>query len=516
MSDAGFTEHNKIAKGSLVVYLERVVVLALSFLTSVLLARFLTENDFGLYRLVISLLTICTYIVGLGIEAIIQRYVPEFLARSEDRLAGLSILLVASFRTLAVLLMLVGFFAFRSELGNAFNAETLFDQYFLPVAGILTFRLIGSALGKAVLTAYGDRYLAGYVTMAGHTVLTSSLAAAVLFGNGLRPLMLALSVTAGFESLLFLAVVLPRLVRAIRLPGTKGDGEALAVAGLPLKRMISFGIYNFLWLGGQVFREYSVDSYVIAAFADPSAVALYGIAAVIPQLMRSFSPGRMLSGVLMPSFVSRYTREEGREGTRRHFILLQKVNVSVYVPMMVFFAVLADRLLPLVYGEGYSRSVNTALILIVLSLAQSVADPYYLISQVIEKPQYVFYSSVWGVVNLGLAVLLVPRFGIEGAAVATGTSSVLVLAYFLVIYRMKVGAGYGLPWRSFFKTAINSLPIMLSAFIARGMRLFHPLAIGSLLVGGLGYLLLTKVNAILTQEERRIIDELAPVAIPFL
>lgn len=512
MSVVSVPEEENIAKGSFVVYLERAVVLALSFVTSVLLARNLSETDYGVYRLAISLLTICTYLVGFGLESVVHRYVPEFLATEKERFAGLTIVLAVGARALSIGVLLIAMFALRGDLSATFGTGPLFEVQFLSVAGFLLFRLIGSALGKAILTAFGDRHVAGYITIAGHSILTVLLAAAVLLGNGLGHVLLALSLAAGFEFVLFSLSISPRVLMATRKRQSQEAQTGTRIGSIPLRRMFSFGLYNFLWQGGQVFREYAVDSYVIALFLDPASVAVYGIAIVIPQLMRSFSPGRMLSGVLMPAFVSRYTQEQGTEGTRRYFILLQKVNAFVYLPMMGLFALTANRLLPLVYGEAYARSVSAALILIVLSVAQSIADPYFFLSQVLEKPEFVFYSSIWGVVNLGLAILLVPRIGIEGAAIATGASGILALSYFLTIYRVRVGAGYGLPLGAMASIFLNSIPLLVVVGLARDLEVLDPRFLGAAVFGILSYLLMTRVNTIFSREEIDLLERITPLA----
>ena len=76
---------SNLAKSAVVVYIEQAITAISAFAISALLVRLLSESDYGVYRLMGSVLIFTLYFTSLGLEMSIARFVPEFLTKERYR-----------------------------------------------------------------------------------------------------------------------------------------------------------------------------------------------------------------------------------------------------------------------------------------------------------------------------------------------------------------------------------------------------------------------------------------------
>ncbi len=73
------------AKGSSIVFASAVIVQALRFAKGFVLARLLASQEYGQYRLALTVATITASLVLLGLESALVRYVALFASRRDTR-----------------------------------------------------------------------------------------------------------------------------------------------------------------------------------------------------------------------------------------------------------------------------------------------------------------------------------------------------------------------------------------------------------------------------------------------
>ncbi|HSP49876.1 MAG TPA: polysaccharide biosynthesis C-terminal domain-containing protein [Pseudolabrys sp.] len=86
------------------------------------------------------------------------------------------------------------------------------------------------------------------------------------------------------------------------------------------------------------------------------------------------------------------------------------------------------------FGAGFERGYGVMFILAVGMLARAAVGPAErLLTMLGERKQCVFIYAGAFAINFGLCVILIPRIGIEGAAVATSTALVVesIMLYFV-------------------------------------------------------------------------------------
>jgi len=117
----------------------------------------------------------------------------------------------------------------------------------------------------------------------------------------------------------------------------------------------------------------------------------------------------------------------------------------------------------------------------------------------------VFYSSLVGLYNLAADVALVPFFGINGAALATGSAGLLVFAYFILVYRSLYDVAFPLLGGTVGTVLLNLVPLLALLGITKMVGLFTLQGLAVAVVGGLSYVVISLYNDVFTNQEKNVI-----------
>ena len=171
--------------------------------------------------------------------------------------------------------------------------------------------------------------------------------------------------------------------------------------------------------------NYRLDLFIVAALlADLAPLAQYHIAASLAGLIWIVADSY---GIVIYPRLSGYTTE--RERTREIVAALRYV-VTTAVLLGIGLAIVAPAGVPLLFGEAYREAGQLVLILLPGVVAMTITKllSRYLLS--LDQHQWSAYASLAGVsVNVVANLLLVPRFGVFGAAwaavIAYGATTLL-------------------------------------------------------------------------------------------
>ena len=118
--------------------------------------------------------------------------------------------------------------------------------------------------------------------------------------------------------------------------------------------------------------------------------------------------------------------------SKKYNLNLLKLNSIMFkfsfaVVLFVFFS--SDYLIPLTFGENYSESINTTKILSfsIIFVFYGVLNEHWYVANNLQK-YYAINVFLGALSNVFLNYILITRFGIDGAAYAT------IITYFLIIF----------------------------------------------------------------------------------
>ena len=178
-----------------------------------------------------------------------------------------------------------------------------------------------------------------------------------------------------------------------------------------------------------------LDFAIVGALVGPAALGVYAVASRYAELLRL--PGLAVNYVLYPTYAGVDGKVAARDA-RRMLIALAWIPAAAALPL----AAAAPIVLPLVFGEAFRSAVVPAWILLFGLSAVGVSGIVSAFLFGDGRPGLNSLGLTSGlVVTVILDVLLIPRFGVVGAAVAS-CAAYLTTSLVLLLCFVKVARSY--------------------------------------------------------------------------
>ncbi len=275
----------------------------------------------------------------------------------------------------------------------------------------IPFQLLG-LIGLNILLAVGKVREFNLLDLAGQSfVLINAVLVLIVLHGGLQTLVLWNTATS---TIVGLVIALALAVSAKKLAASKWRADMTL-----LRRMIQYGMkFHISILAAAIIVR--ADLLIVNHFRGPDEAGVYSVASQFGLLLM------LLPGVIGTLLFPRITAEQDTSGETTCL-------VTRYTTWIMFLCCLAavpfSFLLPLVFGAAFSGATKLLLILlpgVYLIGLQSVLVQHF---NAIGVPRAIpLYWVATLAVNLILVFALVPRFGAQGAAIASTVSYALIFA----------------------------------------------------------------------------------------
>ncbi|TMG16896.1 MAG: flippase [Chloroflexi bacterium] len=368
-----------------------------------------------------SLLLGYTALLDLGLTPAVVRSIAVHNARGDrvrlERVLGTALSLLIGLAIVGGgLIALVTPAAVRSVLHvpDALQADARFVLY-VAAAGfacnMVLLLFVAIAQGLQRLDLFASRTLAlGTVTAIGQVLV-------VTLGGGLRGLALV-TIAINVLSLVVFMLVSRRLLPGIRVR-PRLDRSAVG-------ELARFGSMKFLNQAA-VQVIFHVDRLIVAAFLPIAAVSYYGVPVSMCQKFVVVQQG--ITGAFFPAASELHALHDERR-LQRLYLSAAKLGVVALIPLAILPSLLAWPILDAWIGPAFAD--NSAQILAVLALAYGLVAVSAVSGFAADATGHPDWNAgltiASAVVNLTLTLLLVPRIGAVGAAIA-----LLVTGAFLLV-----------------------------------------------------------------------------------
>ena len=384
---------------------------AIRLATAVVLARLLGPADYGVYVFAISLMLMVAIPLQAGLPVLAIRELSAYLsgadwARINGMLARMTqLILLSGAAVIAValpLLMIV-------DWPEADRAALLWALVLLP--GIALVNVTGASI-RALRHVTIGYFLEG--TLRPLLLLVAAASALVLLGpEGLSaPSAMAFHAGAACLAAVIALGARRRLVsrRAATVDRTYRSREWLRSL-LPLSLMA----------GAQVVLS-RTDMVMLRSLSGPEAAGCYNVALQgAVAVMFAFEAVKAMSGPRMATFLA----EDRREDLQETFSWGVRIVLAGAVPVSLGLLLYGKDLIGAVFGAEYLPAYPAMVVLAAGAVLQASLGPVNLVATLARGERVVLaVVAVAALANIGLNAVLIPRFGIEGAAAA----SVLSLA----------------------------------------------------------------------------------------
>lgn len=404
-------------RGSSLLLVGRFVSKGVNFAVQVLTVRYLMKSDYGAFAYALSVVAIGTTFVTFGLDRAVTRFVPIYHEKRDyNKMFGTLVLVLSTILALGVggVLLFYG-------LQGVLSGKIIDDELALSLLLILIFLAPVQALDTVLngmfavfsrpTAIFFRKYVLGPALKLGVVLL-------LIFSNSSVEFLAAGYLAAGVVAVVIFSVILFRTLRE------QGIFQHFHFRSLdvPVGAILAFTVplltsdLVYIVMG-------SVDAILLEFFHGTVDVAA----------LRAVQPTAKMNQIVLASFGLLFTpvaaRMFARNDTKGINNLYWQNAIWIAVVSFPIFALtfsLARPLTLLLFGEEYASS---AIILALLSFGyyfNAALGQNGLTLKVYGKVRYVMGINIFAaLLNLGLNLVLIPRYGALGAAIGTFTTLIV-------------------------------------------------------------------------------------------
>lgn len=187
------------------------------------------------------------------------------------------------------------------------------------------------------------------------------------------------------------------------------------------KKFLLIGWYLALAKGaGDILTN--TDSFLLGYWKMMSGVGLYNAALKVNAA--TLFPMSLITTAIFPSLISSLKTSQTQFIKYWQTWVRWTMFVAFFLTGFVFFE--ADKIIQLLYGESYMAATSSLKLLSITALIIYISNLYFHVNLIFDKQRLLFYMIGLGaILNVALNYVLIPRYGIEGSALATGMGQLL-------------------------------------------------------------------------------------------
>jgi len=400
----------KVAKGAGIVFIGNIAGVFFLFVTRVLIARTYTQEEYGIFSLGFTILNIFVILGTFGLQDGTARQIAYYWGKKKNDKAGSVISYSILFSILVgIILFLLLFFSSDIIAIGIFNLSQLSPTlkilsiaipfFVLIYVFIAIFRGFGSVKEKAIFQDFMRNLL--FLSLLFLIIWTG-------FSFEWTIITYSISVTATSLSLIFYFMVKKRffinykLFRDIDI----SIGVELLLFSLPL--LLVTILYQLMgW----------TDTLMIGYFKSAELVGLYNAASPLGRFISAALASMVF--IYMPIASVLYVRNKIYE-MKRSYAILTKWVCTATLPLVMIFVFFPNVVINFLFGRNYISAGTVLQILSIGFFINNLMGPNGATLTAIGKTKFLMYTTFAAAcINVLLNILLIPRYGINGAAAAT-------------------------------------------------------------------------------------------------
>lgn len=443
--------------------------------------------DYGLFSAIKRVLQLVGFVVLLGMENAVIRFVASAAGPDAARAAVRSAFVGTVGASTAAALLLTAFAAPLAAWVDPSPATVdalRIGAWALPFTAIRLVAVTASQGWKVVTHRALVMFLLWPVAQfIGIALLCGAL------GLGIRGAMLAYVGALAAGAIVAVALLL-RLRRDLLAPA----------AGVGLGALVAFAWP--MWMHGIVMGAYTwLDQILLSAIRSPTDAGIYG---PIAQLAPLFGVGLgALNGMFAPIIAERRLAGD-TVGLQRLYRTVTRWAVALAVPPLVVCAVVPGAVLGL-WPNASMEAVDAMRITCLAQLfCTAVGSVNYLLIMAGHQRATLWNGIPAVVVNLALSFLLMPTLGVTGAALANGAA--MMTANGIGLWQVHGALGIHPFDRAFLRPLMAAIPCGVAVWAAGQLGLGAIVTVGIAGVGG-GLVFLGALRALgLDADDRVVVD----------
>lgn len=453
MSEVVDQSLRKIARGSVLIFIGTGVGMFLGLIGRIIVAKYVTQEEYGIFSLALVIVNVLIPVFMLGLDSSSTRQIAFYRGKGDEaRARGITLASLRLATVFSVSLSALLFFMSDIVSIEIFHNPDLSMPLRIFSITIPFFVLID------ILTSIFRAFNIAEPGMIFQNILKNFLFPLLLVVVILLSLPFISVVYAFMASIVltFLVFALYTIKKTpVALKGTKShfigpEGKELLLFSLPLFAHSVLGSI-IVW----------IDTLALGFFKTSADVGLYNAALPLANLLLMVLTAA--SFLYLPLMSQLYARKQIEE-IRRSYIVINKWIFAATLPIFLIFMLFPEASLNIVFGIKYSGAAPALQILALGFFIHNIlaCSGYTLLG--IGEARFLMWSGfVAVIISIVLNVILIPIFGIVGAAIATATTRISIGLLWSIrfnsLYRV-------LPFtKNYLKPALSSIAIATAIYV---------------------------------------------------
>lgn len=402
----------KIARGGVLILIGIVIGMILDLVVRVIIVRYISQNEYGIYSLSLALFNAFAILSILGLETGAPRQIGLYRGKGDKpKVEGtvLSSLQIAVISGICFSLILF------------FTSDVISSRLFHNPELLAPLRFLCIALPFYVLIHILSSVFRGF-DRAEPTVYFQQISQKALF-----PLLLAIAIFLNLQLMgvfyafiaSFLLTFVAFFIYTVRKLPLNLRGRSSSSTILPEKELLLYSL-PLLVVAALNYVTGWTDTLMLGYFKESDAVGLYN--AALP-LAHALGVVLIAFGFLFIPLMSQlYARNQIKE-IKRSYTILTKWSFAATLPIFLIFVFFPEVILRALFGPQYEGASITLQILGSGFLINNIMGLNSATLITMGKARFVMWSTLFAVIlNIILNMVLIPDLGIIGAAIATATT----------------------------------------------------------------------------------------------
>ncbi len=410
----------EIFRGSFIIFIFKILGASSLFLTYIMIPRYYGVEIFGIFNLTFALIMVATVISRVGLDIYVVRVIATLKEKRDISLfikSILKILFITSILVSILILLLSG--VINKYLFKSIDATTYLTFLAIMVLPYTLFNVL-----VEIFRALDDiKIYSFFRNLSQNGSIALLLAISIFFSLNWNPVYILFSAITIIS--LSLIIVLYRFLKIRDI--------SILIKGFYQDKILKHSYPMFLTASVMFLMGY-VDSFMISYYLDEYQVGIYG-ACISLSMIITFIP-MAIGGYISPKVAQAYSNKETQQVKS---IFKDSVKLIAITTIPIFIAILyfSDFFLGL-FGQEFTIATTTLMIVSIGYLSESLCGPVGFILNMTDN-QHIFMKIllISLFINILFNALLIPIYGINGAAIALMLSMLFWTISSLIVLKKK-------------------------------------------------------------------------------
>ncbi|MFC2143104.1 flippase [Candidatus Aenigmatarchaeota archaeon] len=422
----------KAIKNSTIIFVFTIIATLTGYLLRIYLSRSLSIEDFGLFYAVNAFIAFFVTFQGFGTSTSLIKFLPEFILKKEASKIKSSVFIVLIIQLVILSIFTAVVFAFSDSL-----AMILFKT--IEASMIIKILMLSLVAGTFYLvfqfTFQGFQRMKAYALIEPVRIISVFILSSILIYLGALGVAYAYLLAAIITSIVFFLPFVKIFKQHFGNSILKIESR-ISDRGL-WKKLILFGFPVFVGTIASFIIGY-IDTIMLSLFTNLKQVALYQVALPTSQFLWVFAA--TLAVVMVPMISELYAKKE-KKILEQNISFFANISLFIVVPFVVVLFTFPEIIINLLFGSKYILASEPLRILAIGSVFYTIFCLFQNSLIAIGKPKIntkiIIFMSI---INIILNLVLIPGFGIVGAAITSAISfligaitSYIFLRKFLIV-----------------------------------------------------------------------------------